>query len=411
MTENAQALRQAQVMIPFHAQRTKGSLLQGQQYTVVGYTLFDGREACDLCDRPHQAAQQVTIETSTGQIRAGLDCLKQVSAITRTSMDRAVNGQVALALRVRRLTQGLRSRAAPTSFETTQETLEQLQASASEILRDTRSGEGILREISEIRRQLGTRALSQGDERRLRVLTDHLAYLQEAREHPERHQARVEALLNDPLRSGQPPTHLPLDRPDDLTPDQVQEVKEELADLRKLRMPRLSTPAVEPQEYATADAYRSALHEHYRHKVERGEVLLGTLQAQYDLTHFSELRLPVSLADVLGTLSLPCVTPIYAGLPDLPLESRSALNFLEARNRRGVDFYSRTPQGLEEVRTDRPRDRRYQRGLEVPADPEDRERVPCRYIAYWIPDPWHAIFPLWKAHGGREPLLTFPQTT
>ncbi|WP_415788255.1 hypothetical protein [Deinococcus saxicola] len=400
-------------MIPFVARRSKAGVTEGEQYIITTYFLYQGREACDLCGRPHQTGRQVVIDTEAGGIRAGSDCLHQVSGITPNYMDRAAGDQVNLALRVRSLALG-RTRG-PVSFETTQEALEQLQKSATEITRNTRHGEGVLKEINAISDKFSSRNFKDADLKRLSVLTDHLAYLKDARENPELHRARVAALRGDPVpeasKHTEPLASYPLETPDDLTADQVAAVKAALSAVSKLQMPGLRNPGVDPRDHETRDAYMTDLRAYYERLVSEGQPLRSTIQAQYDMVHLSSMRFPLSVFDVLGPFKLPCVTGIY-DRPDfnnLPLEGREALNHLRVTHRAGqVEFHASGRKHTQEVRTDHPKRRAGPDGRERPAASDDRKDLVCWFIAYWTPDPWHHAFPIWKAHGGRGELLKFP---
>lgn len=412
MAEKAQALKQAQVMIPFIAQRSKAGVTEGEQYIITTYFLYQGREACDLCGRPHQTGRQVVIDTEAGGIRAGSECLHQVSGITPNYMDKAAGDQVNLALRVRSL---VRRTGSPASFETTQEALEQLQKSAVEITRDTRHGEGVLKEINAISDKFSSRDFKDADLKRLSVLTDHLAYLKDARENPDLHRARVAALRGDPAPEAstytEPLAGYPLETPDALTADQVAAVKAALAAVSKLQMPGLRNPGVDPRDYETRDAYMTDLRAYYERLVSEGQPLRSTIQAQYDMVHLSGMWLPLSIFDVLGPFKLPCVTGIY-DRPDfdkLPFEDRETLNYLRTTHRTGqVEFYASGRKRTQEVRTDHPKRRAGPDGRERPAAPDDRTELPCWFIAYWTPDSWSQIFPIWKSYGGRSELLKFP---
>lgn len=403
MSQQPQALKQAQVYLPFEARRTKRGVHVGEQYVVQSYTLFDGREACDLCDRLHQAEQQVRISSAAGELRAGLECLHQVSGITRARMDRAVAGQVGLAVRVRRLVAGHSTM----SFDGLQQILMTLQEGAADLVQDVPGGQALLREIEAIRQDIAARAPTDQTVGRLGEITDYLAYIKEARDDPQRHQARVQAMRHDPAPGAgahlQLLAGLPLERPLELTTTQVQQIKRVLNKLGQIRLASLKTPAVDPQAFGTSDAYLEALHAHFEGLVRRGEPLRGTLQAQYDQLRWGR-DAPVTEVDILSALSLPCVTPVHHRLKHLRLDQRPAREYLSLRHGRELEFYASSREHLQEVRTDHP-DRR-QDGR--PARPEDREPVRCWFIAYWVPDAWHSVNLLWRAYDGREALLSFP---
>lgn len=415
MAPTAQALKQAQVRMSFQARRTKGPVTLGEMYQVTSFTLFDSRVACDLCGRPHQPERQVKLDTEAGEVRAGLTCLHQVSGITAARMDKAVDGQIGLAVRVRSMLSQVKG--APVSFEDSRETLDHLQSAAQSILAGSPQGPSILNEIATIREHIETRTIEDRQVKRLHELMDFLAYLKDAQEDAERHQARVQALRSDPANSTTVRqlvaalSSVPLERPESLTPEQVQQVKEALQELSKLRLPSLHTPQVDPKDFPSKATYLEALEAHYRQMVYEGRELRGNLQAQYDMVHFDSDRYPFDESDLLGGLTLPCVVPVYIhpAIDRINPDSTKARGFLSARHQnREISFYPSGRKHPREVRTDKPDKRRDRHGRERVANTEKRKAVMCWFIAYWVPDAWHPVFPLWKAYGDRETLLKFP---
>ncbi|TSA79969.1 hypothetical protein FNU79_17165 [Deinococcus detaillensis] len=415
MILTAQALKQAQVHMPFQVKCSKGPVTLGEMCQVTSFTLFDSRVACDLCGRSHQPERQVRFDTATGEVRAGLTCLHQVSGITATRMDKAVDGQIGLAVRVRNMLS--RSKGVPTSFKNSLETLDHLLTEARTILEGVLQGSRILDEITAIREDINTKALEDRQVKRLHELMDFLAYLSDAQDDPERHQARVQALRLDPAARTEVQqlvtalSSVSLDRPETLTPRQVQQVKEALQELVKFQLPSLHTPEVDPKDFPTEAAYLEALESHYQLKVYKGEELRGNLQAQYDMVHFDNDRYPFDEGDLLGGLTLPCVVPVYKhpAIDRINPDGRRARDFLSLRHHiKEVSFYPSGRNQLCEVRTDKPDKRRDKHGRARLARTEKRKTVTCWFIAYWVPDPWQPVFSVWKAHGGREALLKFP---
>ncbi|WP_216329723.1 hypothetical protein [Deinococcus aestuarii] len=410
MAENAQALRQAQVNVPFQARRSKGRVVQDSPYRVTSFTLFASREACDLCDRPHQAERQVRIDTGDGEVRAGLTCLRQVSGITERRMEKLAEGQAGIALRVHRLVGG--------TFEDTREMIERLRAGAEYLLAGTRHGEQILQDLAGIQHRAGQAAIGDGDVERLRQLTDYLVLLQDARAHPEFHRARVQALLEDPAPGASAHTadlaRLPLTTPEALTVDDVQRLRRAMREVGRLQLPARHTPEVNPEDHPSREAYQEALGQHYTRMVRAGQPLGSTLQGQYDLVHFDSWGRRVALDDLVGMLKLPCVVPVYdhpaLQRPELQLDGAQALRLLERRTGQAMRerFCASGTRRLVEIRRDHPDRRADDRGRERPARPEDRVPVPCWFVGFWLEDPWSPVFPLWQAHGGRAALLAFP---
>lgn len=412
MTATAQVLKEAQVIIEFTTRKSKGPVHKDERGTVTGYTLFSAKVACDLCERPHQPERQVKMEIGERTIRAGLSCLYQVTGIGESKLETASRGQISIALKARGLAHQLGNKAI--SFETIADVLNRIRHDASAILQDAQHGNSVLAEIEELTRRLTERKVNNADEKRLTEIFEYLSYINDAKQNPERHHARVRALLGDPWaykeRQNAPVMSLPLHTPTELTPDNVATVKRTLAEVARLQGPPLRTPAVDPREYETRDEYLSALEAHYQRLVQRGEELRPKLQAQYDTVHFGNYG-RLREMDVLGSLTLPCVTPVYkhAALNHLDLDGSRGRKLLGQRH--SVNEVSCCASGkgrMTEVRIDLPDRRTDDRGRERAARPEDRRMVDTWFVAYWIPDPWSGMFPVWRQHGGREALLKFP---
>lgn len=419
--EKRQVIRDYALALEGHGQKKKGPIKHGAAYTIVRYQVYDAKGRCDLCDCEHKAGKQALIrdEQTKTLYQAGTHCLKECLGYSEADLERAVKGRRSVAARVSRITRK--------TFENEQEMIEALIGALMALDRHHAEVRKCLANLTAMKDKV---PLSEANEQRISAILDFYGLLSEALNFPERYQDRLQALALDPCHTKNPPLNWEVYRDiPGLTVSRVERLKDAMTKAKSRRDPiKLPDDHFLPWDYENEWAYLEAARSYYTNLADQGVVRPETLQASYDFETFNyelvmgeKMHHPRKLEDFIGIVPVPGITPVLTSsrLGTHGWQSDQTLRELEKRHglhHRSLSqaHYHSAVQHTGNVRTDAPEDRVKDGGgtRRIQAEAVGSTQYQCS--AFWPIAPWKPLYDLWykyRAQGGREYLMSFPEAT